>query len=80
MINTGFAEANYFLGGLPFAASTQESQLNKTAEVSSVPSIVKHSLAPQNKVDETPGPLAEVAKTVRNVRTEIRSAITERDQ
>ena len=51
LINTGFAEANYFLGGLPFAASAQESQVNRTAEVSSVPSIVKHSLAPQNKVD-----------------------------
>ena len=79
LINTGFAEANYFLGGLPFAASTQESQLNRTAEVSSVPSTVKHSLAPQNKVDETPGPLADVAKTVRNVRTEIRTSFTERD-
>ena len=44
LINTGFAEANYFLGGLPFAASTQESQLNKTAEVSTVPSIVKNAL------------------------------------
>jgi hypothetical protein len=78
LINTGFAEANYFLGGLPFTASTQQSQLNRTAEVSSVPSIVKNTLAPQNKVDESPGPLAEVAKTVRNVRTEIRSALTER--
>lgn len=78
LINTGFAEANYFLGGLPFTASTQQSQLSRTAEVSSVPSTVKNSLAPQNKVDETPGPLAEVAKTVRNVRTEIRSALTER--
>ena len=51
VINTGFAEANYFLGGLPFAASAQQSQVNKTAEVSTVPSIVKHSLAPQNKID-----------------------------
>ena len=43
LIKTGFAEANYFLGGLPFAASTQRKPANRTAEISSVPSIVKHS-------------------------------------
>ena len=78
VIQTGINEANYFLGGLPFTASTQQSQLDRTAEVSSVPSIVKNTLAPQNKVSEAPRPLAEAAKTVRNVRTEIQSAFTER--
>ena len=56
LINTGFAEANYFLGGLPFAASTQESQLNRTAEVSTVPSTVKNSLAPAEQGRRTPRP------------------------
>ena len=82
LINTGFAEANYFLGGVPFAASTQESQLNKTAEVSAVPSIVKNALMAARTVgdDETARPRRPtvrqptVRETVRNVRNEIREA------
>ena len=79
LINTGFAEANYFLGG-PFSAqaNAEKSTEFKTAEVSSVPSLVKSTLGGARAYNETPRPLAEVAKTVRNVRTEIRSAITER--
>jgi hypothetical protein len=83
LINTGFAEANYFLGSLPFVAGTQASQRNRTAEVSSVPPIVKKSLAPldppQTEVDQAPSkPLGDVAETVRNVRNDIRTAFTDR--
>lgn len=83
LINTGFAEVNYLLGSLPFVAGTQSSQLNGTAAVSSVPPIVKKSLAPldppQTQVDQAPSkPLGDVAKTVRNVRNEIRTAFTDR--
>jgi hypothetical protein len=66
--------------------------LEKTAEISTVPSTVKTPFAPLNSlrtlvntgadIDETAGgPLTEVTKTVHNVRNEIRAtfnAATER--
>lgn len=81
LIDTGITELDYFFR-VPFAAG-QTTELNRTAEVSSVPPIVKNSLAPTNSpqgADEKgpAGPLKEVANTVRNVRNEIRSAVTER--
>lgn len=77
VIQTGINEVNYFLG-IPLAASAQARQLDATAEVGTVPSIVKNSLAQGNspKNDATPsGPLSEITNTVRNVRNEIRSGL-----
>lgn len=80
VINTAINEVNYFLG-IPLATAAT-SGVNRTAEVSSVPSIVKNSLTPQNSpqgIEQKPaGPLREVAETVRNVGNDIRSAVTER--
>jgi hypothetical protein len=83
LINTGIAEVNYFLG-IPFSAqaSTQARELDRTAEVSTVPSIVKNTLTGVRNVDSgatagktaTPGPLNEVRETVRDVRNVIREA------
>jgi hypothetical protein len=80
LINTGIAEANYFLG-IPLAAqaSTQKSAEVNASEVGAVPSTIKASL---NGPPAAAGPLTEVTKTLRNVRKEIRAnldAVTERD-
>jgi hypothetical protein len=85
LVNTAINEVNYFLG-VPLVASAQERQLDRTSEVSSVPSIVKNTLTPQTSpktaVDDADqsrsGPLSEITNTVRNVRNEIRSSFTER--
>lgn len=83
LVNTGIAEANYFLG-IPLAASasTQRSAELKPSGVSSVPLLVKDTLAGVRHVDSgakagkttTPGPLNEVRETVNDVRNVIRGA------
>ena len=88
LIDTGFAELDYVLGGGPFLAQSnvEKSTEFKPAEVGSVPEIVKDSLGglrngieTDAKVDGTPaGPLAEVTKTVRDVRKEVRASLSER--
>lgn len=82
IIDTGLAEANYFLG-IPFAsrASAAKGVDTNTAEVGTVPSIVKNSLnGLRNPIDtkagvddNSAGPLSEVRTTVRNVRNEVRA-------
>jgi hypothetical protein len=81
LINTGIQEVNYFLG-IPFSAqaSTQPRRLDRTAEVSTVPSIVKDTITGVRNVNSgatsgkttTPGPLSEMRETVRDVRNVIR--------
>jgi hypothetical protein len=83
LINTGIQEVNYFLG-IPFSAqaSTQARELDRTAEVTTVPTVVKNTLTGVRNVDSgaaagkttTPGPLTEVRETVRDVRSVIREA------
>ena len=57
LINTGIQEVNYFLG-IPFSAqaSTQARGLDRTAEVSTVPSIVKNTLTGVRNVDTVQPP------------------------
>ncbi|HKV22077.1 MAG TPA: hypothetical protein VJR50_23850 [Mycobacterium sp.] len=82
LINTGLAEANYFLG-VPLAAASRTDS-SRTAEVSTVPSLVKTSLADSSTngvgtAGQAPsGPSNDLTKTVHNVRNEIRSAFTDR--
>jgi hypothetical protein len=84
-IQTGINEVDYFLG-IPLAAGAQAREVDRTAEVSTVPSLVKNSLAPSNspktevsRVDASPsGPLSDITKTVRSVRNEIRSGFSGR--
>jgi hypothetical protein len=87
LIDTGFAELDYFLGG-PFLATANAEKGTEfnTSEVGSVPSLVKDSLngvrdriGTEADVDGTQaGPLAEVTKTVRDVRKEVRASLSER--
>ncbi len=58
------------------AVAAQAGELDRTAEVSTVPSIVKSPV--ESNVDTPAGPLGEVAKTVRNVRDELRAGLIER--
>jgi hypothetical protein len=83
LINTGIQEVNYFLG-IPFSAqaSTQARGMDRTAEVSTVPSTVKDTLTGVRNVNSgttsgkttAPGPLTEVRETVRDARNVIREA------
>ena len=85
LIRNGIAEIGDLLG-----VPSSPGELDKTEEVSTVPSIVKTPFAPLDSlptrsgadIDEPEaGPLTEVTKTVRNVRKEIRAdfnAATER--
>jgi hypothetical protein len=54
--------------------SGRDAQLDGTTEVSSVPAIVKESLAPQNRFD-VPGRLSNVADAVRNLGTDVTSSV-----
>ncbi len=69
LIDTGINEINYFAGFplIPTAAA-QARELDRTAEVSTVPSIVKSSPV-ESRVEAPAGPLSQVTNTVRNVRT-----------
>ena len=87
LIKNGIAEIGDLLG-----VPSSPGELEKTSEISTIPSFVKTPFAPLNSlrtrinteadIDETTaGPLTEVTKTVRNVRKEIRAdfdAATER--
>ena len=86
LIRNGIAEIGDLLG-VPLPPG----ELNKTEEVSTVPSIVKTPFTPLNflrtpintgaDIDETAaGPLTEVTKTVRNVRDEIRANFNATDR
>ncbi len=74
LFRNGIADLGDLLG-VPLSpqVSGQAGGLEKTSEVGTIPSIVKNSL---NGLDTTSGPLADVTKTVRNVRNDIRSAFT----
>ena len=74
-----------------FGVPLSPGELQKTSEISTVPSFVKTPFAPLNSlrtrintgadIDETAGgPLTEVTKTVRNVRNEIRANFNATDR
>jgi hypothetical protein len=83
VIQTGINEVNYFLG-VPFLSQTsaQARELDRTAEVGTVPSIVKTALDGGRNVGDSDtdgdakagGPLTEVRETVHNARNVIREA------
>ncbi len=86
LIGNGFAGLGDFLGlGAQTGANPEESE--KTSEVSTVPAVVKESLNGLRNVvgteaeveDGAAGPLADVNKTVRNLRSEIRNNLVKQD-
>ncbi|RDH77847.1 hypothetical protein DVS77_13380 [Mycolicibacterium moriokaense] len=76
LIDTGINEINYVLGFplIPTAAA-QTSQVERTAEVSTVPSAIKNSLAPERG---NVHPLREVKTAIDNVRNDVRTGLTDR--